>query len=199
MLEYKPVIYLAGKIAPHDWRWKLLGKAVVLYTDDEDKLFDPHYLVDCGSFRYGGPYYVACDHRCGYGPANHGVGASGKAGCLVEWADTSPNFSAPRRVFDVNRNRIKFADIVFAYINSVDCYGTLIELGMASARGMPIYLTFGEDLSFKQLRDLWMTSQCATDFHTYPQRPVEEAWAEFLLSLAQSRHMAPLSISLAAE
>lgn len=40
----KPVIYLAGKIAPHDWREKLIGDVVELDCDDEGKLFDARYI-----------------------------------------------------------------------------------------------------------------------------------------------------------
>lgn len=48
----------------------------------------------------------------------------------------------------VNRclNQIDFCDAVHAYINSLDCYGTLVELGYAAAKGKPIYLVIDSSL-----------------------------------------------------
>lgn len=174
-MQEKPTIYIAGKIAQHDWRGKLV-RGVELYTDDEELLFDPNYRIDQGAFYYGGPFFVACDHCCAHGHANHGVGASGDAGCMSGfWGNEN---STPRRVFKVNRQRVARADIVFAYIDQLDCFGTMIELGMAAELGKDIAVCFDPQLSRSHIRDFWMARLCAVA--VYERHTVEDAWRLFL-------------------
>src|SRR5262249_34434933 len=180
----KPTIYLAGKIKPaaRDWRFQLVRGRIDLGMDDEKRLFDPSYVIEEPLFFYGGPYYVACDHQCGHGTANHGVGASGdRAGCISGfWGDEQ---STPRRVFEVNRRRIANANVVFAFIDELDCHGTLIELSMADELGKRIVVAFGENLTTKDIRELWMARMCA-NAGLYVGKPVDEAWHSFLMDIA---------------
>jgi nucleoside 2-deoxyribosyltransferase len=84
-------------------------------------------------------------------------------------------FSTPRRVFHVNRQRITRADVVFTYINELDCHGTLIELGMAAELYKEIVVCFGPQLTLEQTRELWMVRMCAA--RVYEQT---EAWWAFV-------------------
>ena len=144
-MHHKPFIYFAGKIAPHDWREQIVGRDIELGYDEEN-IFNPQYIVPLSAFNYCGPFYVRCDHCCAHGTANHGAGATGdKAGCISNFFGNE--ISTPVRVFEINRRRIKNADIVFAYINETSCHGTLIELGMAAEQGKAIAVVFGPDLS----------------------------------------------------
>lgn len=129
-------------------------------------------MLELPTFIYGGPFYVACDHKCGHGPANHGVGASGEAYCL----NASMKLS-PARVFEVNYRRVRNADIIFAFIEKADCYGTLIELGAAYAMGKTIVLAFSPDVSKEDTRELWMARMCANLTLT---GTAEETWTKFL-------------------
>jgi hypothetical protein len=170
----RPAVYLAGKIAPHDWREKLIGADMSLACDDDAKLFDPSYILPRPTFDYIGPFYVACDHCCGHGPANHGVGATGSnAGCLTGfWGNDTA-----QRVFRINYARIQRADVVFAFIDQTDCYGTLIELGIAFAMGKRVVVAFGKQLSQRDIGELWMASKCAA---LILNGTVDETWAWFL-------------------
>ena len=189
----KPVVYLAGKIAPHDWREKLVGYDIALNTGDERQLFDPCYRVERPSYIYGGPFYVACDHCCAHGIANHGVGASGdSAGCMTEW--WGDRHSTPRRVFEVNRRRIANANIIFAFIDRTDCYGTLIELGIAAELGKRVAVVLGANLSANDIRELWMARMCATA-GLYVGWPLERAWHALLNSADVTPSCAPRLVS----
>jgi len=68
---------------------------------------------------------------------------------------------------------------VFAFINEMDCYGTLVELGLASQAGKSITVAFGANLSNKDMRELWMACQCA-NAGVFIRWQLEEAWKVFL-------------------
>jgi hypothetical protein len=50
--------------------------------------------------------------------------------------------------------------MLFAYIDTTDCYGTLVEIGMAHAMGKPIYITFAHKLLL-EIREYWFAVSCA--------------------------------------
>jgi nucleoside 2-deoxyribosyltransferase len=58
---------------------------------------------------------------------------------------------------------IQECDMLFAYISTKDCYGTLVEIGYAKALNKPIYIAFDHDL-FYDLREFWFAAQCASAF-----------------------------------
>jgi nucleoside 2-deoxyribosyltransferase len=182
--SHKPIVYLAGKIKPHDWREHLIGPDVSIDAGPgaKWKLFDPCYLIELPTFVYGGPFYVSCDHCCAHGAANHGVGASGdEAGCMTEW--WGDKFDTPRRVFEVNRRRIMGANAVFAFIDQPDCHGTLIELGMATELGKRIAVVFDKSLSAAAVKDLWM-ARLTANAGLYVRWSLDTAWQTFLQTLA---------------
>src|ERR671920_11972 len=103
----KPRVYFAGKIArENDWRHDIAGEHLHRVVGNDEDLFDPSLTVDCGSFIYVGPFFVGC------GPG---------------FAHGAVNPTRRKQVFDINRIRLLKADWVFAYIESADCYNTLIE------------------------------------------------------------------------
>jgi hypothetical protein len=172
-----PRIYMAGKIGAHDWRHKLIPGL----RDDSSRLFDPDFTLDCRSFRYGGPFFVSCDHGCYHGPANHGAGIIDD-GCGDEWGNLSAEHSAHtlqarrRAIFAINRERVLRADHVFAFIESPDCYGTLVELGLASAKGIPIAIGFAPGVCLADRDELWMAAQTARFvWHD----TAEDSWRQF--------------------
>jgi hypothetical protein len=124
----KPRVYMAGKIEANDWRHALVGgqrlrNAVVYHKGDP---FAPELALDCGEWIYCGPFFVACDHSCSHAGI-HGVGPA-YGGCEHELVTKLSHAGVlHQRVFAVNKMRLGFADLVFAYLESSDCYGTLIE------------------------------------------------------------------------
>ena len=150
----KPTVYFAGKIAQRDWRFDITGDKRVGGLFDNggapiEHQFDPEYRVEYDHFFYGGPFFVACDHGCGHAEYH----ANGSCG----GADYAPRH---REIFQVNHQRILNADFMFTFINEVNCFGTLIELGIALQRpNLCTAVTFGPDLSIAQYKDLWMAEQ----------------------------------------
>ena len=179
----RPVIYFAGKISQADWRNTIVGDAGVVngscYINPEDypaEIFDPSYTVDCGAFIYGGPYFISCDHACHHGPNSHGVN---EYGVEVHVGDTDAfeqygmsREEIHRAVFDVNFERIKRADYVFAYLNELDAFGTLIEIGHAQAWGKQLVVGFGPKIKPDQL---WMACERAIVF----RGSAREVWRKF--------------------
>jgi hypothetical protein len=100
-----------------------------------------------------GPFFIACDHGCYHGRGNHGVGADDSGGhfgggCLG-------NFFTRSQIFDICKSQIDKAEIVFAYINSHDCYGTIAEIGYAYASGKDIFILFND---LDVVDDMWFVS-----------------------------------------
>jgi hypothetical protein len=175
----KPVIYLAGKITKHDWREQIVFlRDSVGAGDPERDLFDPKFSIDCPDFIYGGPFFVSCDHGCGHGAGMHGTGAGVNATDSVCISAVASHITQ-RRVFEINRQRIARADRIFTFIDQTDCYGTLIELGLAAQLNKDIAVTFGENLTFKEIRELWMARLCANSGLFIGWR-LEDAWDTFL-------------------
>jgi nucleoside 2-deoxyribosyltransferase len=128
-------------------------------------------------FLYGGPFFVSCDHRCAHGPGSHGSGANDVGDYCTGFDET-----ITRKVFKINCARLSRADLVFAYINELDCYGTLVELGMVYAQRKRVVLAFGERIwcRTKDVRELWMARRCADEVHV----GLEQGWREFVQRLA---------------
>lgn len=150
-VEIKPLIeplnplriYLAGKIDHHDWRHSLvigLRDSVIDASDFATVLSLP--MRDGGNLVYCGPFFVACDHGCSHGAQKHGCGD----GC---------NDVGQTREIVVKKclSGVRGCDICFAFVESADCYGTLIEIGYALASGKLVYVTFSEEMSQWLSRD----------------------------------------------
>jgi len=125
-------VFCAGKVGTcnhrEDWRYQLLD-------DRQDFFFDTRlqYTRNPSDFtldmidgcKYVGPF--SFDDLGGHGFGNpkpygdHGVGI-------------------PQFVVQDCQQRITSCDVVFAWITSNDCYGTLVELGYASAFGKKIWI-----------------------------------------------------------
>jgi hypothetical protein len=149
-----PVIYFAGKMS--DWRQTIVGPSIA--TGGE---FEP---VDCGTFCYGGPFLVSSDHNGG-NDGNHGA------------------YLSRSKILAMDLECIRRADIVFAYIDGLDCFGTLIELGVAIHK--PIAVGFGPRLHRAQQDDLWM-ARCLARAVYYGT--LKAIWRRFELDFLTHHH-----------
>ena len=151
----KPKIYFAGKIGKDDWRHRIVPGLREAVWDDAT-LFNQSLVIDCGDWDYGGPFFVSCDHGCAHGTNSHGARTdscySHDSGLEERHAD----------IFAINRYRLLRCNYVFAHIETPDCYGTLIELGMAHTEAIPIILTFARSITSAQRADMWMVEQLAS-------------------------------------
>jgi hypothetical protein len=147
-------IYFAGKVMPakdwslgfsFDWRSEILGIDVGEYRPI--KQVGKYYPID-KYFGYAGPFFSPCgEHFSGDG--FHGMndwdyvvttGGVAVPGCPELLPIFELDDYVKKSTFNRCKANIKTADWIFCWINSMDCYGTLVELGMAEAYGKKIFI-----------------------------------------------------------
>jgi hypothetical protein len=120
-IEIKPFlepfkrIYLAGKIAPNDWRTDISSEIADASFLEDSEIQIPEYPMVCT-----GPFFIAYGHGMAHGRNTHGVASDDG---ITQKNVTTKSFGGIDR-----------AQTVFVWINDLTCYGTLIECGYASAR-----------------------------------------------------------------
>src|SRR5581483_9440880 len=97
-----------------------------------------------GSHDYVGPFFLSCDHGCYHGPSSHGYGYGPDA--------------QHRLVSGLCLGALHRADLIFAWIDSRDCYGTLVELGYAKSMGKRIVIA-----GPRYFKDLWFCYALASE------------------------------------
>lgn len=162
------LVYLAGKIAKNDWR-KNRGEWDYSYGNQ----FDPPYIepwpispvAGTNALSMTGPYFAACDHGCAHGPATHGVGAYDEGveifdgeeryygGCVGSAGESLSRKETRNRCFKA----IWDAQWFFLWLDEENCtaYGSLVELGLASAFGKRIFISGTEQVLKSVNEDLW--------------------------------------------
>lgn len=136
-----PRVYLAGKIGHTDWRHELFPlRHVELHYDREHDRIEALERLTRDGFEYAGPFFLGDDHGCFHGPGQHGLIDPGYADghCMAE--DDFPQQLERRTVMRSCLHWVAQSDAVFCWLSGLDAYGTLVELGYAHARGIPIYV-----------------------------------------------------------
>ena len=155
----KPVIYFAGRMDGSkdgiDWRNAVEGFAGLYTVNAEFGTINCDMAVDCGAFWYSGPF--AIDHTGGH--------SSGHTSCRKEH----------REIWDIDKFQIERADLILAYIDDNQAFGTLVEIGYASALGKPIALGFSERMSRQDYSELWLCRMAAAKVYW---GPAEQIWRE---------------------
>ena len=132
-------VYLAGKISKHDWRHGVVRDLRNADTYDFD---DKGWYSDNGwpilknaiadGIHYTGPIPTACDHGCYHGENSHGMGVNQEYDCYGNERGISEKRA---EVFLKCWHAIGQSDVFIAWIDTNDCYGTLVEIGMARTQG----------------------------------------------------------------
>ena len=156
--EHDPVraehhsVYLAGKIAPNDWRNRFC-----YYRGIPEHPEDIPYgsIIVKDNITITGPFFISCDHGCYHGDGKHGVGAVNSLHS-DEWGGCMGNYYTRDDVLNICKGQIDKAEIVFAYINCNDCYGTLAEIGYAHAKGKDIVIAFSNE---KLRQEMWFADK----------------------------------------
>lgn len=139
----RPKIYLAGKIRKHCWRHQLVN-------DLREHHWGAGQLAQ-QDFNYVGPFFAGCDHGCYHGDGGHG----NVSGC-------SPDMDLERyHVVKFCLDAITYADAVFCYVDAPDCHGTLVEIGWAYAKCVPVWIAFAPGLAQKDDNPMWFASEWA--------------------------------------
>lgn len=159
----KTKIYLAGKIdSIGDWRNKIIfDKQYTMSTRvcsfmcwDVEENGGKNFLADEALLKIPdvniytcGPFFISCDHSCFHGQSSHGVGLNQITCCDEKNLTFDEN-----DVKEICMKQIDRSDLVLAYIDSPDCYGTLYEIAYAKTIGKPVILVFS---TAKLKFDMW--------------------------------------------
>ncbi len=175
--------YLAGKITATDWRDSIVEgwsnpKSGVYQNAVEDGLWCavPCGATVCGvSLDYSGPWWQ--DLWGGHGHPSYTGGPHACGNQFAELDDYSMRqYAEDRKQVTRNVHRsIRDSDLVFAWIDSPDCYGTIFEIGLARAQNKVVVV--GIDTAFRpQATDMWLAIEgCYCVFGG----SAREAWDEF--------------------
>lgn len=156
----KPKIYLAGKITNNNWRSAVYDEDFQVSDNvynrnggetisNGDDYYDSEY--DEGNFIVTGAHSIGCDHGC-FHSCKHASIEDGHTCYCIEKEYT------PKEIVDACCHQIAKSDIVFAYIDSDDCHGTISEIGYAYSKHKFIYILF----KTPELKDkLWFISNMA--------------------------------------
>jgi hypothetical protein len=159
-------VYLAGKVGGSDWRSKVLADPAVfgdvhanvplVTREGWPRVEAAIRLSDGRALAYTGPYRSFLGEH----------GASDAAGhCFNFNENDSPTVDDLPALCAF---AIRHSDLVFGWIDRTDCYGTLVEVGLARADGIPIFIS-GPRL----FPDLWFAYALADRvFFDVPNNPL---------------------------
>jgi hypothetical protein len=149
MIREHHTVYLAGKVRMNGWR-NAFGyrNNVDFYSMEKVEDFANYLFEYNDSLSITGPTIIGCDHGCYHGPEAHGCGID-QCGC-------GGHNLTREDVFNICKRQIDRAEIVFAYIDSYDCFGTIAEIGYAYAQGKSILVKFATE---ELRRDMWFVDQ----------------------------------------
>lgn len=140
-------VYLAGKITKNGWRHELPLKADIGYTDWSQKSQNANEVLPAwetipnglgDGIHLTGPFFVGCDHGCAHRGGAHGI----TGGCISSVATREATVK-------LCLDAIEKSDIVFAWIDTDDAYGTLVELGYAKGKGKRIIVAHPPETYFR--------------------------------------------------
>jgi|AntAceMinimDraft_12_1070368.scaffolds.fasta_scaffold01772_8 hypothetical protein len=148
-----PFIYLAGKIRKHCWRHRLVSGLRQHSWDDG--------CLPQSDFTYVGPFFVGCDHGCFHNNFSHGsVAIRGDNACPGRDVASDFDFSH-LEVVNLCLAAVTKADLLFCYIDSNDCHGTVFELGYALAQDVPFVIAFAPGVASAVENDFWFVCEKA--------------------------------------
>ena len=157
----KPIsIYLAGKIAKNGWRDTIVkglrGHGMGSCGDVTPYEEPPGILEGAifGEHHYTGPFFLSCDHGCFHGRRTHGAMPSREF--TVSPGD---RFTAQIHAWSRCMKAIRESDMLFAWLETNDCHGTLAEIGFAKGLGKYVQVVRKDGV---KLDELWFASLCST-------------------------------------
>jgi hypothetical protein len=192
--------YLAGKITGTTWRDAIVPdwseenhsfaycSAFIDYEECKTWATVPNACSACGvNLHYTGPWWR--DTRGGAG--GHGTSSQSRHphGYFldIESLNDFDRFSLLPDGFDVNAARaevsqavrfaVEAADLVFAWIDGPDCYGTILEIGYARALGKAVVIAMSNEFAAtKAAHEMWLATKWG--YYIEAKSPAE-AWSHF--------------------
>jgi hypothetical protein len=169
--EKKIPVYLAGRIKEERVRFGLVDSTLVdteyLYPSLPEASFTRAGI----DFRFTGPFTISCDHRCSHiGLASGGIGtrSHGAASPFCS-GETDFSFEMINAVFNRSKQGIDEAQVVFAWIDDYEAFGTIWELGYADAQdklvviGCPFDIPNSGELWFPLMSADWIINESSPE------------------------------------
>ena len=170
---WHPAVYFGGRMNGcrkcKDWRNAIgfYGFDDMLNGVDDEVPVTHDTKIEFRDFIYSGPFAIdtASGHATGHAddPGNRG------------------------RVWDLDRHQIARCDLFIAYIEDLEAYGTLVEVGYAAALGKPIALGFSDELAEDEFEELWFARMAAWKvYYGSPQQFWAQVRADWLMPCGRS-------------
>ncbi len=187
-------IYVAGKMQDDDWRRHLFDDSgyenshphkcnpvIDFDTSFNDEPWPEYGTTICG-LRYTGPFFA--DNVGGHGFSGYEDGHGANVSIYNLDKQKHQQIEVQQWCFDA----IKRADLFVAWIDCLDCYGTIAEVGYAKALGKTVLIA-----GPRRYRDLWFVYTMADILHLYDNvstpGPLEDSIAyELNRNKRYSRH-----------
>ena len=196
-------VYLAGKVRHGDQNWREMliassGSQPVSTNmtwrqlanrsaPDVFKAISRIPLQHSG-FELSGPYIVGREQPSYTSNSEFGAevfSAANSSGTI----DPETRDAARRVLLDLNTLLLEAADAVFVWLDAIDAFGTMAEIGQAYGR-KPIFLAFFKKIPHEQLNELWYSTHMADKviFADTPQQAFSEyvAWQKSHVSRVQA-------------
>jgi hypothetical protein len=165
-MKQMETIYVAGKMENDDWRYAFFdvydapeGRSYQLgwhpITIEGESSWPVRSKGTVCGLTYTGPFFVDVYGGHGYGYMDgdaHGSNISDSGRYEDEEALEEKRKEVQQWCF----RAIQQADLVFAWIDGIDCYGTLAEIGYAKAMGKVIWIA-----SPRRYEDIWFIYRMA--------------------------------------
>jgi hypothetical protein len=138
--------------------------------------------VHGANLHYTGPWWK--DPLC-HGSASDSMHPHGYSSCIERDFELSEIESRRVQVSDAVQVAIQRADLVFAWIDGPDCYGTILEIGYARAMDKAVVVAFSEEFaSTKAAHEMWLLTKWG--YYIEDESP-QKAWNQFwkLVALEQ--------------
>jgi hypothetical protein len=145
-----PSFYAVGKIAKNGWREQFASRNDM--PGDWTGYLDAKPSGTHFGLIYTGPFFISCDHGCAH------IADSHASTSCSDWE------FRPARVFRQSESQIQRSGFVLVWAgigeDSLDtAYGSLVEIGIAHASGIPILLAHHPQAD---LRPFWFAVETAS-------------------------------------
>jgi very-short-patch-repair endonuclease len=171
------IIYLAGKIGKNDWRHSTvdgLSDTCKKFYDNPEMEWPILEQSIENDHSYSGPYFISCSEACyghgtgwAHGPGTHGYDANPGTGDYIDIDDCGIECEYKRYMKEQSDRKalvskrcmeaIERSDIVFAWIDDLTAFGTIFELGYATAKHIPVYLAMDKKNRGLINQNIWIT------------------------------------------
>lgn len=167
-------VYLAGPITDEPWRAQVSTRP---FPDPKEWTcgWPVSHNTLKGGFSFSGPFFSPMP---GIDNA-HGIDLY--SGIETSYKHCGDNIAAQMEIVQKCCAAIRESDVIFAWLSKPDAYGTLWELGYASALGIKTYLAVPDGTDIWDNGPMWFPFVAPNTHYLerYKIQTIEEAWVHF--------------------